>query len=128
MHGTNVNIKKKNTKVLVLVFNIMLARTSYIEHKLLTNNSYQLVLCSDNLDIPHNLISTQMKGRHFSPTRSVFFRPEDENPVHNINNISWNSAVAMVLLDQADICVKKCLMTTSRIPHLTFISTLFSEK
>jgi len=128
MHGTNVKIKKKYTKIPVLVFNIILVRTSYIEHTFSTNNSYQLVLCSDNLDVPRNLISTRMNGRYFSPTRSVFDRPEDENRIHNINNISWNSVLAMVLLDQVDICVKKCLMTSSRVSHLTFVSTAFSEK
>jgi len=128
MHGTNVKIKKKNTNIPVLVCNIMLVSSSHIEHKFSTNSSYQLVLCSDNLDVPHNLISTRMNGRYFSPTRSVFDRPEDENSIYNINNKTWNSCIAMVLLDRADICVKKCVMTSSRISHLTFTSTLFSEK
>jgi len=106
----------------------MLARTSYTEHKLPTNNSHQLVLCGDNLDVPHNLISTQMNRRYFPPTRSIFDRPEDGNRIHNINNNSWNGPIAMVLLDQVDICVKRYGMLSNRISHMSYTSTLFSEK
>jgi len=106
----------------------MLVRASYVEHKFSAKNSYQLAICSDNLTVPHNLISMRMNGRCFSPTRSVFHRPEDDNRIHNINNISWSNAIAIVLLDQVDICVKKCVMTSSRVSHLNFISTPFSVK
>jgi hypothetical protein len=69
-----------------------------------------------------------MNERYFSPTRSVFDRPEDDTRTHDINNKSWSGPIAMVLLDQVDIFVKKCAMTSGRIPHMTFISTPFSAK
>jgi hypothetical protein len=48
--------------------------------------------------------------------------------VYTINNNSWIGILAMVLLDQIDICVTKCVMTASRTAHMTFTSTPFSVK